>query len=57
MVMKLMIKAACERTIVLGSTGCMYVANTTYYTTPWVCPGRIRSLAPQAQRHWEPRRL
>src|SRR5205823_4492728 len=31
-------KAAGPRTIVLGSTGCMYVANTTYYTTPWVVP-------------------
>ncbi len=38
LVMKLMIKAAGPRTIVLGSTGCMYVANTTYYTTPWVVP-------------------
>src|SRR5437660_699384 len=38
LVMKLMIKAAGDRTIVLGSTGCMYVANTTYYTTPWVVP-------------------
>ncbi len=36
--MKLMVKAAGPRTIVLGSTGCMYVANTTYYTTPWVVP-------------------
>jgi pyruvate ferredoxin oxidoreductase beta subunit len=36
--MKLMIKAAGPRTIVLGSTGCMYVANTTYYSTPWVVP-------------------
>src|SRR5262249_22013170 len=34
LVMKLMVKAAGPRTIVLGSTGCMYVANTTYYTTP-----------------------
>ena len=33
-----MIKAAGPRTIVLGSTGCMYVANTTYYSTPWVVP-------------------
>jgi len=32
------VKAAGPRTIVLGSTGCMYVANTTYYTTPWVVP-------------------
>ena len=31
LVMRLMIKAAGQRTIVLGSTGCMYVANTTYY--------------------------
>jgi len=23
---------------VLGATGCMYVANTTYYSTPWVVP-------------------
>ncbi len=29
LVMKLMVKAAGPRTIVLGSTGCMYVANTT----------------------------
>src|SRR2546428_14174698 len=36
--MKVMVKAAGPRTIVLGSTGCMYVANTTYYTTPWVVP-------------------
>ena len=36
--MRLMIKAAGPRTIVLGSTGCMYVANTTYYSTPWVVP-------------------
>src|SRR5919197_791139 len=26
------------RTIVLGATGCMYVANTTYYSTSWVVP-------------------
>src|SRR5688500_7127450 len=38
LVMKLMLKASGPRTIVLGSTGCMYVANTTYYTTPWVVP-------------------
>src|SRR2546428_11957417 len=34
LVMRHMVKAAGPRTIVLGSTGCMYVANTTYYTTP-----------------------
>ena len=33
LVMRLMIKAAGPRTIVVGSTGCMYVANTTYYST------------------------
>jgi pyruvate ferredoxin oxidoreductase beta subunit len=38
LVMKLMVKASGPRTIVLGSTGCMYVANTTYYTTSWVVP-------------------
>src|SRR5438445_11877560 len=38
LVMRHMIKAAGPRTIVLGCTGCMYVANTTYYTTPWVVP-------------------
>ncbi|MSQ05978.1 MAG: pyruvate synthase [Dehalococcoidia bacterium] len=38
LVMRLMVKAAGQRTIVLGSTGCMYVANTTYYSTPWVVP-------------------
>jgi len=38
LIMKLMVKAAGPRTIVLGSTGCMYVANTTYYSTPWVVP-------------------
>src|SRR5258705_9596912 len=38
LVMKLMVNAAGPRTVVLGSTGCMYVANTTYYTTSWVVP-------------------
>ncbi len=38
LVMKLMIKEAGPRTVVLGSTGCMYVANTTYYSTSWVVP-------------------
>ena len=36
--MRLMAKAAGPRTIVTGSTGCMYVANTTYMSTPWVVP-------------------
>src|SRR2546428_13609534 len=34
LVMRHMVKAAGPRTILPGSTGCMYVANTTYYTTP-----------------------
>ena len=38
LLMKLMAKAAGPRTIILGSTGCMYVANTTYYSTPWAVP-------------------
>ncbi len=38
LVLRLIAKAAGPRTIVLGSTGCMYVANTTYYTSPWVVP-------------------
>src|SRR2546426_4149874 len=38
LVMRHMVKASGPRTIVLGSTGCMYVANTSYYTTPWVVP-------------------
>ena len=32
------IKAAGSRTVVTGSTGCMYVANTSYMTTPWIVP-------------------
>ena len=36
--MKLMAKAGGPRSIVLGATGCMYVANTTYYSTPWAIP-------------------
>src|ERR1700732_4053487 len=38
LLMKMMAKAAGPRSIVLGSTGCMYVANTTYYSTSWVLP-------------------
>src|SRR5438128_11160462 len=39
LVMRHGVTASGPRTIVLGSTGCMYVASTTYYTTPWVVPG------------------
>lgn len=35
---KLIAKAAGPRTVILSSTGCMYVANTSYYLTPWVLP-------------------
>jgi len=38
LVMRFLAKAAGPRTIVVGATGCMYVANTTYYTTSWVVP-------------------
>ena len=36
--MRLLAKAAGPRTIILGATGCMYVANTSYYSTPWGVP-------------------
>jgi pyruvate ferredoxin oxidoreductase beta subunit len=36
--MRQFIKVAGSRTIVTGSTGCMYVANTSYMTTPWIVP-------------------
>jgi pyruvate/2-oxoacid:ferredoxin oxidoreductase beta subunit len=35
---RLVAKAAGRDSVFLGSTGCMYVANTSYYTTPWVAP-------------------
>ena len=37
-VMRGFIKAAGPRSVVTGSTGCMYVANTSYMTTPWIVP-------------------
>ena len=36
--MKLMAKAAGPGSVAIGATGCMYVANTSYYTTPWAIP-------------------
>src|SRR5256886_3509233 len=36
--MQLMVKAPGPLTVVLGSTGSMYFANTTYYSTAWVVP-------------------
>jgi pyruvate ferredoxin oxidoreductase beta subunit len=38
LVMRDFVKAAGPRTVVTGSTGCMYVANTSYMTTPWIVP-------------------
>jgi len=38
MVMRMFSKASGPRTIALGTTGCMYVANTSYMTSPWVIP-------------------
>ena len=32
------IKVAGPRSVVTGATGCMYVANTSYMTTPWIVP-------------------
>jgi pyruvate ferredoxin oxidoreductase beta subunit len=36
--LRLLAKAAGPRTIVVGATGCMYVANTSYYSTVWGVP-------------------
>ena len=52
LVMKLMVKAAGPRTVVLGSTGCMYVANTTYYSSPGSCRGCTRSSDRPGRRPW-----
>lgn len=38
LVMKYLAKAAGPRTVVTGTTGCMYVANTSYNSTPWAIP-------------------
>src|SRR5260370_41843626 len=46
LVMHHMVKASGPRTIVLGSTSCMYVANTTYPTTPRVAPWMHSQLDP-----------
>jgi pyruvate ferredoxin oxidoreductase beta subunit/oxalate oxidoreductase subunit beta len=35
---RLIAKAAGENTILLGPTGCMYVANTSYLCVPWTVP-------------------
>lgn len=38
LVMRYMAKVAGPRTLVTGTTGCMYVANTSYNSTPWSLP-------------------
>lgn len=38
LVMRYMAKVAGPRTLVTGTTGCMYVANTSYNSTPWALP-------------------
>jgi pyruvate ferredoxin oxidoreductase beta subunit len=38
LVMRDFAKASGARTIATGATGCMYVANTSYQTTPWIIP-------------------
>ena len=38
LVMRDFAKAAGARTVATGATGCMYVANTSYLTTPWIIP-------------------
>jgi pyruvate ferredoxin oxidoreductase beta subunit len=37
-ILRLLAKAAGPRTVVIGATGCMYVANTSYYSTVWGVP-------------------
>jgi pyruvate ferredoxin oxidoreductase beta subunit len=37
-ILRLVAKAAGPRTIAIGATGCMYVANTSYYSTVWGVP-------------------
>ncbi|MBI4476358.1 MAG: pyruvate synthase [Acidobacteria bacterium] len=38
LVMRDFAKASGPRTVATGATGCMYVANTSYLTTPWIIP-------------------
>lgn len=38
LIQRMIAKASGPRTIVLCSTSCMYVANTSYYSTPWRIP-------------------
>ena len=45
LVMRDFVKASGPRTVVTGATGCMYVANTSYMTTPWIVPWMHTQLA------------
>ena len=48
-------KAAGDNTILVGPTGCMYVANSSYLCTPYNVPGRTRrSAAPAASPRASP---
>ncbi len=38
LVMRYLAKVAGPRTLITGTTGCMYVANTSYNSTPWALP-------------------
>ena len=41
-------KASGDNTILVGPTGCMYVANSSYLCTPYNVPWRIRRSAARA---------
>ncbi|MEL9914565.1 MAG: hypothetical protein QW752_05415 [Thermoplasmata archaeon] len=45
LVMRDFVKASGPMTVVTGATGCMYVANTSYMTTPWIVPWMLTQLA------------
>ncbi len=50
-------KAAGDNTILVGPTGCMYVANSSYLCTRNErCPGRIRKSGARgaSRREWQP---
>jgi len=50
-------KASGDNTILIGPTGCMYVANSSYLCTPYTFPGRTRrSAAPAASPRVSPLR-
>ena len=51
LVMRDFAKASGPRTIATGATGCMYVANTSYQTTPWVIPWMHTQLGAGSRPH------